>query len=730
MAAVSMRGSPGPSPRRAPPWRSVARACLTGLVIGPISVVLSIALAAVIFVGPLAQFRSEGVGLVLLGAAVLGVVAALRSSYGGVLASPQDLPAVILSLSAAAVAQRMGTDDPQALFATVATLIALSGLLCGAALWLVGYFRLGRYARFLPYPVVGGFLASIGYLLVAGGVELAAGGALGWRSPPSPEALWRLLPALALGVGLLAASRLSDNGLVVPMATVAAFAAFYGALHFGGFSLADAAAAGLLMGGVDDAGAAGLFGAFGPATALRADWSQIAREAPAIVTLVGFCVMEALLAASAIELATGDPVDLDREARGLGLGNMLASLGGGVPGYHDLGETMLGARMLGGPSRLVGVIMAAVAAGALLGGAPLLAMLPVGVFAGLLIYLGLDLLHDWLWLERARLPAQDFAIVALILGVAVGFGFFPAVAAGLAAAAALFVVACARIDPVRSRTTGALRLSTVERPAADVALLAQAGRGVLVYELQGFVFFATASALYDRIAPEIERPAGEAPRAVLLDFRRVQGFDVSAAFNLDRLAQLARRCGVALALCHLSPAALARLGRLGLDPGCAVHPTLDDALAAFEDAALAAPGAPGDDALGALIARLGPGLAERVAVPAGASVIEQGAASDSLALLLSGRLAARVAGPDGAALRVASFLPGALVGEIGVYADMPRTATVSAETDSVLLRVSRAALERLAVSDPAAAAEFHRLAAALLARRLSRTTALLRAVGG
>lgn len=717
------------------PAPSTARAILTGLVVGPISVVLSIATSSIVFVGPLAQFRAEGVGLVLFGAAVLGVIAALRASYGGVMASPQDMPAVILSLSAAGVAQRMGTEDPQALFATVATLIALSGFLCGLALWLVGRFRLGRYARFLPYPVMGGFLASIGYLLASGGVELAAGDVATWRDLFAPEILWRWAPALALGAALLAASRLIDNGLVVPLVTLAAFAGFYILLHASGMDLAAAAEAGLLMGGVED-GAGGLFGAFGPATPLRADWGQILAEAPAIVTLVGFCVVEALLTASAIELATGDPVDLDRDAKGLGLANMLAGIGGGIPGYHVLGETMLGARMAGGSSRIVGVTTGIIAAGALFGGAPLLAALPVGVFAGLLIYLGLELLHDWLWLERARLPPADFAIVALILGVAVAFGFFPAVASGLAAASVLFVIACARIGPVRSRTTGALRLSTVERAPGEVARLAGPGQGVLVYELQGFVFFATASALYERIAPEIERPVGPSPRAVLLDFRRVQGFDVSAAFNLDRLAQLAARCGVALGLCHLAPGALARLERMGLAHGCAVFPTLDDALARFEDEALAAAetASRADEAsLAELFERFsgaqGAGVAQRVHVPAGGVVIAQGAPSDSLVLLEAGRLCARVAGADGVSLRVATFLPGALAGEIGVYAGVPRSATVAAEVDSVVLTVSREALDRVADADPRAAAEFHRLVAALLARRLARTTALLRAVG-
>lgn len=713
---------------------SITRAVLTGLVVGPISVVLTIATASIVFVGPLAQFRAEGVGMVLFGAAVLGIVAALRVSYGGVMASPQDMPAVILSLSTAAVAERMGTDDPAALFATVGALIAVSGLLCGLALWLVGHRRLGRYARFLPYPVMGGFLASIGYLLAMGGVELAVGELPSLPDLLGPDHLWRWLPPVGLGAALLLASRAVDSGLVVPAVTLAAFGGFYVLVHVSGLGLDGAAAAGLLMGGVEG-GSGSLAGAFGPATLLRADWGQIAAEAPAIATLVGFCVVEALLTASAIELATDEPVDLDRDARGLGLANMLASLGGGIPGYHVLGETMLGTRMLGGSSRVVGVITGVVAAAALFGGAPVLVALPVGVFAGLLIYLGLELLYDWLWLERSRLPLPDFAVVLLILGVTVMFGFFAAVASGLAAAAALFVVACARIEPVRSRTTGALQRSTVERPPESIARLVEAGERVLVYELQGFVFFATANALYQRIAPEIEHPTGPRPRAVLLDFRRVQGFDVSAAFNLDRLAQHAGRCGVTLGLCHLDPAAQGRIERLGLAADCTVFATLDEALACYEEEALAAgPGPSGTDpaSLDALIERLGgshgSALVPRREVPAGAVLIEQGAPSDSLMLLRSGRLCALVSGPGGAPLRVATFLPGAITGEIGVYADTPRSATVVAEIDSVVLVVSCDTLDRMTDNDPEAAAAFHRLAAAILARRLARTTGLLRAL--
>jgi CRP-like cAMP-binding protein len=79
-------------------------------------------------------------------------------------------------------------------------------------------------------------------------------------------------------------------------------------------------------------------------------------------------------------------------------------------------------------------------------------------------------------------------------------------------------------------------------------------------------------------------------------------------------------------------------------------------------------------------------------------------------------------------MRVATFLPGAVVGEIGLYAGSLRTATEVAEVDSVIRKVTRQSLDRLSVEDPAQARDFHAMVAGLLARRLTRTTALLREV--
>ena len=712
---------------------SLASAVLGGLLVCLLSIVLMISVAGMIFSGDaLAPFLRQGIGLCLFGGVALGVAGAFGTSYRGTICHPQDVTGVILALSAAAIAARLAGGSPATLYATVAVLIALASVVTGAAFLAAGALRLGVLARFIPYPVMGGFMAAAGYLMTAGAIRMVTG-----RSALSdlarPEALWRWLPVVALGVAMIWVARRSGRAIALPAMVALAFAGFYLWLLLSGVSLAEAGQRGLLLGPfeVDR----GFLGAFRPGLLAEADYRAILPEIPALATLVGLAFVGAMLNASGIELGTGQPVDLNRDLRGVGVANLLAGLGGGVAGYHILGGTLLANRLTGASSRWIGVGVGLTSAVALVAGASVLSVLPVGVFAAVLAFLGIDLLHPWLWVERPRLALPDFLLVLAILAIAVTVGFLQAIAVGVLAASALFVFAYSRLDVIRARLTGATRLSTTERPDPAVRRLVARGGETLVIELQGYVFFGTAHALLSELTRHVAEP-GATVRNAVLDFRRVEALDASAVFNLGKLEQICSQHGVRLLFAGLRPALRRQVERAGLAGRVAIVPTLDEALAGIEEAVLAddadAPDAASDAGFAALLARAaaaGLPLAEPETVRAGTEVLRQGDPSDSLVFLEQGRLSASVDGADGdGRVRVATILPGAVVGEIGLYAGTPRTATVAADVDSRILRVTRASLERLAEHDPALAREFHAQVASVLARRLTRTTAHLREV--
>jgi SulP family sulfate permease len=701
------------------------------VVIGPLSIVAIISFTAIIFSGPLAPFLDRGIGIGLFGGVVLGMIGALGCSYRGTIAFPQDLTAVILALSAFAIADRLADGDPAVLFATVAVLIAVAGILAGLAFLVVGITRLGFLARFIPYPVLGGFLAAMGFLIAQGAVAMLTATVPEGTGLFATEAVLRWGPPTALGIGLLVVARRTGSGLALPLMLAGAFAAFYGIIAVSGLGLARAGEMGLLLGPFEatEAGWRGMT----PALLAEARYGEVLAEAPAILTLVGLALISAILNASGLELATGQRVDIDRDLRVVGIANVVAGGGGGLLGYPVISMTLIARRLTGADTRWIGGGIAFLSAAVLYAGPQYLGMLPLGLFAAVLLYFGLDFLYEWLWVERRRLPFQDFAIVVLILVSAATVGFLQAVAVGILLASLLFLVNYARLDVIRARLTGALRLSSTERPDPAVRRLVERGASTRIYELQGYVFFGTANALYSQIADELAKGG---IRTVILDFRRVQGLDVSAVFNFGKLEQLCRSHGLRLILSDLAPALRRPMDLAGLTAQAEVFPTLDDALAAVEDDLLAGElsrGGLADSGLAPLFARAAAAVPDdpfpATKVAAGAAVIEQGAPSDSLILLEAGRLSATSAGPDGTEMKVATFLPGAVVGEIGFLAGMPRSATVRAETESTIREVSRAGLDRLAEADPALARDIYRAAAVVLARRLTRTTALLREVG-
>jgi SulP family sulfate permease len=112
---------------------------------------------------------------------------------------------------------------------------------------------------------------------------------------------------------------------------------------------------------------------------------------------------------------------------------------------------------------------------------------------------------------------------------------------------------------------------------------------------------------------------------------------------------------------------------------------------------------------------------ERVALPEGTVLIRQDEPPDDVFVLESGRLGVELETPEGKRMRVRTIRPGVMVGEVAMYTGVARTADVVAETPSVVLRLSRASIERIEAEDPALAGALHRWLATTLAERLRDT---------
>lgn len=202
-----------------------------GLVTGIMEVTESTAFAVLIFFGALAAYIPRGIGLMLVAAVVIVSLTALFTSMPGVVAGLQDTVVAILALVAAAIVNQMpASATDQEKFITVVVAIGLSSLLTGALFLSLGQFKLGNLIRFIPYPVIGGFLAGSGLLLTFGAISVMTGAPVNLLHlhPIIQAGQWmKWLPGLLFAIFLLVVSRRSKNVLIFPGTLIAGIVLFY-----------------------------------------------------------------------------------------------------------------------------------------------------------------------------------------------------------------------------------------------------------------------------------------------------------------------------------------------------------------------------------------------------------------------------------------------------------------------------------------------------------------------
>jgi SulP family sulfate permease len=172
---------------------------------------------------------------------------------------------------------------------------------------------------------------------------------------------------------------------------------------------------------------------------------------------------------------------------------------------------------------------------------------------------------------------------------------------------------------------------------------------------------------------------------------------------------------------------LERGGVVAADGVVRFEPDLDRGLQRCEDVLLGEAGSVehvGDAEQDAALAGLPNGLRaylERMPLAEGTTLIRQDDPPDDVYVLESGRLSVEMETPEGTRLRLRAVRPGVVVGEVAMYTGVPRTADVVTEMPSVVLRLSKASIERLEAEEPELAAALHRWLASTLAERLSDT---------
>ncbi len=698
--------------------------------------------ASLIFHGRLAGYFAAGLGIVLVSQVVIISITSIFSMDHATLVIPQSPTAVIQGLVASSVVAAAPADmPPETLFPLVYWIIAISSVLAGGFLLLLGLARAGGLVRYIPYPIVGGFLAGLGWLIFNAGFSVVA------DLRPSAETLSllmdggvlaRWLPAALFALCALVLQARVKSPLIMPSVILASLVLYY---VWAALIVGDANAlveAGWYLPIVPDA----LNWYLLDFTAIKQiDLSMIVASAGGILTLMVVYTLNVFFRAGAQELVVGRELDFNRECKVNGMANIVSgAVGGGIVGYHAPASSAL-VETMGVYGRLVGVILAFMFGLTLVFGSALFSLVPRFLPAGLLMFFGLQFMKEWLLESWFKLPRQDYITVLVIALATALFGLLTGIALGLVVAILFFVLEYSRMDVIKQELFGGVHHSNLDRSYAESQFLQKESQKILILRLQGYVFFGTAYRFYERVKSFIFNVGSHPLKFIILDFKSVRGFDVSTINDFKKLKQLTDRHDIELLISSVLPYLQPLLLADGIverkSGGPLLFDDLDHALEWAENALLE-----GADLLAADQVTVEQQLAQQAMIDsrdvnalhkylevietkAGDVVCQQGDESDAMYFIESGRVDVLLRGEGDDVLRLRSMTAGTVIGEIGFYLNKARTASIVVTEAGVLQRLSLDALRQMEASDPQTASALHVFITRVLSDRLSTTNRVI-----
>ena len=249
---------------------------VAGVIIGAVEAILAVSFAALVFGGYLEDFIPDGISLYLGAAALTLAIFAWRAGTRGVVGGMQAATAAVLAVVAATTAVSTFGSPERAFLTVVAATLVGDGPRAAPSSSCSGCSGAGNLIRFVPYPVVGGFLAGAGWLLLKGGIYVAS------DESPSLTPIWDLtdssvlqlwLPALAFGLILLITTRLVKRPLVIPAVLGIGLVLFVIGMLVTGSSIESARRGNWLL--LDRVRRGPTVGAVDPASVTGADWLAV-----------------------------------------------------------------------------------------------------------------------------------------------------------------------------------------------------------------------------------------------------------------------------------------------------------------------------------------------------------------------------------------------------------------------------------------------------------------------
>ena len=409
--------------------------------------------------------------------------------------------------------------------------LAISTLMAGVFLILLGLFRMGGLIKFVPFPVVTGFTSGIAVVIFSTQLK----DILGLKIDLPSEFVEKVeicarhlsetnLQALALCAGTTAVIILCRKFfprlpamLIGMIAATAAAVLFHLDVETIGMRFGD------LPGGL-------------PAPALPAfQWAELPQLFVPAMTIALLAAIESLLSATVADGMTGDRHRPDTELIAQGIGNIGAVLCGGIPATGAIARTATNIRS-GAKTPVAGMIHAVTLTAILLLFGSQAKLIPLAALAGIMIVVCINMSETHVFLRMFRGPKSDWTVMVITFLVTVLIDLVAAVEVGVLLAAFLFIRRMALAADIRLITGELGYDGSGETPDPDAIREKHIPAGVVVFEVQGPFFFGAVNQ-FQEITLNVLRSGR--PKLIVLRLRHVPIID---ATGLNVMSDFARRC--------------------------------------------------------------------------------------------------------------------------------------------------------------------------------------------
>ncbi len=490
----------------------------------------------------------SGAGAVagLYGAVVLGIVAATFGGTASQISGPTGPMTVISALVVITAIEKYGS-----LEAGMGFIICIC-VLGGVAQILFGVLRLGVYIKYIPYPVVSGFMTGIGGIIIFLQVFPFFGQVSPKKVIDVVANITDVIPSINWGAVMIAGATIAIIYLFpkITKAIPSPLVALITMTLVTAFTGIEVPLIGHIPSSLPELKLGAMFSIH------AGDWTLIIELA---LTLALLGAIDSLLTSVIADNITKTKHHSNRELIGQGIGNIVAGSIGGLPGAGATMRTLVNVNA-GGRTPLSGVIHGVLLLTILLGLGTYAQEIPLPVLAGILITVGIGII-DYKGLRDIKsVPRTDAVVMLIVLTMTVFVDLIQAVAAGMILSSILFMkqmsdqIGCeVKITPLKEIDR--------ETPWEDENIPDSIADKIYVKHLSGPLFFG--------FAPAFQAMAESLPaiRVVIFRMKYVPHIDQTGLYAMEEVILALEKRNIAVVLTGLQPQPLRMLQRINVVPG-------------------------------------------------------------------------------------------------------------------------------------------------------------------